>query len=135
VLKILILSLVCSGLAYGQEQETPADLAEKKNRQQMDDQAEQLELEKLRAQRKGKEETYDVLLARLRVLAATANKTKKVSDILAFEKNSDELLAYWMTAWKEKHPRALDEAINREKHEETVHLANLLDESLRDPKK
>jgi hypothetical protein len=45
VLKILILSLVCSGLAYGQEQETPADLAEKKNREQIDDQAAQLELE------------------------------------------------------------------------------------------
>ena len=123
------------GLVYGQEQETAADLAEKKNQEQINNQADQLELEKLRAQRQGKEETYDVLLARLRVLATTANKTKKASDILAFEKNSNELLAYWMDAWKEKHPKALAEAVARERHEETVHLASLLDESLRDPKK
>lgn len=135
MVKILILSFLCMGLVHGQEQETPADLAEKKNREQMDDQAAQLELEKVRSQRNGKEQTYEVYLARLRVLAATANKTKKASDILAFEKNSDELLAYWMSVWKEKHPKALAEASNRERHEETVHLANLLDESLRDPKK
>jgi len=86
VLKILILSLLCSGLAYGQEQQNQAAAADQQNHDRMAEESNQMELEMVRAERKGLGAVYLLLDERTKKQAAVANKTKASSDVLKFEK-------------------------------------------------
>jgi len=146
VLKILILSLVCSGLAYGQEQETPADLAEKKNQARMAEESKQMELEVVRAERKGPGAVYRLWDERTKKQAELANKTKASSDVLTFERMASSTLqalsrfidqrgfTYRLPSDNPNSP-GQEVAKSYMMDEEAKKLANLLDESLRDPKK
>jgi len=146
VLKILILSLVCFGLAYGQEQQNQAALAEQQNQERIAEESNQMELEMVRAERKGLGSVYLLLDERTKKQAAVANKTKDSSDVLKFERMASSTLQALSRFIDQRgftyrlpsdNPNSAGEWVPKSymMDEEAKKLANLLDESLRDPKK
>ena len=118
------------------------DKAEEKNQARMDEEAKQMELEVVRAERKGTEAVYDVWVERLKKLGEQANKSKATSDVLTFEKNLNSAMSIWERMfeenWNKNHPRrgAGDDilkqrAYERQRSQEVAHLESFSDASLR----
>lgn len=146
MVKILILSFLCTGLVYGQEQETPADLAEKHNQAKLDEESRQMELELVRAERKGAGAVYELWKDRTTQQAERANKSKSSSDVLIFEKMVSSTLDA-LSRFIDKRgftyrlPPDNSNSVGQEvpksymMDEEAKRLEQLLDVSLRDSKK
>lgn len=146
MVKILILSFLCTGLVYGQEQETPADLAEKQNKAALDEESRQMELELVRAERKGAGAVYELWKDRTTQQAERANKSKSSSDVLIFEKMVSSTLDA-LSRFIDKrgftyrlppdNPNSVGQEVPKSyiMDEEAKRLEQLLDVSLRDSKK
>lgn len=146
MVKILILSFLCTGLVYGQEQETPADLAEKQNKAALDEESRQMELELVRAERKGAGAVYELWKDRTTQQAERANKSKSSSDVLIFEKMVSSTLDA-LSRFIDKrgftyrlppdNPNTVGQEVPKSymMDEEAKRLEQLLDVSLRDSKK
>lgn len=146
MVKILILSFLCAGLVYGQEQETPADLAEKQNKAALDEESRQMELELVRAERKGAGAVYELWKDRTTQQAERANKSKSSSDVLIFEKMVSSTLDA-LSRFIDKrgftyrlpsdNPNSVGQEVSKSymMDEEAKRLEQLLDASLRDSKK
>jgi hypothetical protein len=118
------------------------DKAEEKNQARMDEEAKQMELEVVRAERKGTEAVYDVWVERLKKLGEQANKSKATSDVLTFEKNLNSAMSIWERMfeenWNKNHPRQgagedilKQRAYEMQRGQEVAHLESFLDASLR----
>ena len=146
MVKILILSFLWTGLVYGQEQETPADLAEKQNKAALDEESRQMELELVRAERKGAGAVYELWKDRTTQQAERANKSKSSSDVLIFEKMVSSTLDA-LSCFIDKrgftyrlpsdNPNSVGQEVSKSymMDEEAKRLEQLLDASLRDSKK
>ncbi len=146
MVKILILSFLWTGLVYGQEQETPADPAEKHNQAKLDEESRQMELELVRAERKGAGAVYELWKDRTTQQAERANKSKSSSDVLIFEKMVSSTLDA-LSRFIDKRgftyrlPPDNSNSVGQEvpksymMDEEAKRLEQLLDVSLRDSKK
>lgn len=146
MVKILILSFLWTGLVYGQEQETPADLAEKHNQAKLDEESRQMALELVRAERKGAGAVYELWKDRTTQQAERANKSKSSSDVLIFEKMVSSTLDA-LSRFIDKRgftyrlPPDNSNSVGQEvpksymMDEEAKRLEQLLDVSLRDSKK
>jgi hypothetical protein len=108
----------------------------------MNEESKQMELELVRAERKGTEAVYEVWVERLKKLGEQANKTKATSDILIYEKTLNSAMGIWERMfeenWNKNHPRQGAEydfikrpAFERQRSQEVAHLESFLDESLR----
>ena len=146
MVKLLILGFLCTGLAYGQEQETPADLAEKKNQARMAEESRQMELELVRAERKGPGAVYKLWDERTKKQAEVANKTKASSDVLTFERMASSTLEALSRFIDQRgftyrlpsdNPNSAGQIVPKSymMDDEAKKLENLLDESLRDTNK
>ena len=131
MVKIVILSFLCMGLVYGQEQETAADVAEKQNQARMNEESKQLEIEDVRAQQKGRFAVYALRKDRTEKQANVANKTKAASDVLIFERMVLSTIEAYRDAYREQGWK--EEWIKDKQELKSLEL--LLDKSLRDPKK
>ena len=118
------------------------DKAEKENQARMDEEAKQMELELVRAERKGTEAVYEVWVERLKKLGEQANKSKASSDVLIYEKTLNSAMGIWERMfeenWNKNHPRQGAEydfikrpEFERQRSQEVAHLESFLDESLR----
>ena len=118
------------------------DKAEEENQARMDEEAKQMELEVVRAERKGAEAVYEVLVSRLRKLGKKANESKATKDVLIFEDKLNSALELWERMfeenWNKNHPRQGAEydfikrpEFERQRSQEVAHLESFLDESLR----
>jgi hypothetical protein len=146
VVKILIFSFLCLSLIYGQEQPTPADLAEKQNQAALNEETRQMELEMVRAERKGAGAVYELWKERTAQQAERANKSRSSSDVLTFERMLSSTLEA-LSRFIDKrgytyrlppdNPNAIGQEVPKSymMDEEARKLEHLLDESLRDPKK
>ena len=146
MVRLLILSLACTGLIYGQTQETPTDLAEKQNQAALQEESRQMELELVRAERKGAGAVYELWKDRTTQQAERANKSKSSSDVLIFERMVSSTLEA-LSRFIDKrgftyrlppdNPNAVGQEVPKAymMDEETRRLEALLDVSLRDPKK
>jgi len=134
------------GLVYGQEQETAADVAEKQNQAIMAEESKQMELEVVRAERKGLGAVYELWAQRTKKQAKVANKTKASSDVLMFERmvsSTVQALSRFIDQrgftyrLPSDNPNSAGQQVPKSymMDEETKKLEDLLDESLRDPKK
>ena len=146
MVRLLILSLACTGLIYGQTQEAPTDLAEKQNQAALQEESRQMELELVRAERKGAGAVYELWKDRTTQQAARANKSKSSSDVLIFERMVSSTLDA-LSRFIDKrgftyrlppdNPNAVGQEVPKSymMDEEANRLEQLLDVSLRDPKK
>ena len=146
MVKILIFSFLCLSLIYGQEQPTPADLAEKQNQAALNEETRQMELEMVRAERKGAGAVYELWKERTAQQAERANKSRSSSDVLTFERMLSSTLEA-LSRFIDKrgytyrlppdNPNAIGQEVPKSymMDEEARKLEHLLDESLRDPKK
>jgi len=121
----------------------PPQTAEREDEKQarMNEESKQMELEVVRAERKGTEAVYDVWVERLKKLGEQANKTKATSDILIYEKTLNSATSIWERMfeenWRKNHPRqgAGDDilkqsAFERQRSQEVAHLESFLDATL-----
>jgi len=108
----------------------------------MNEESRQMELELVRAERKGTEAVYEVWVERLKKLGKQANKSKATSDVLIYEKTLNSAMGIWERMfeenWNKNHPRQGAEydfikrpAFERQRSQEVAHLESFLDESLR----
>ena len=108
----------------------------------MDEEANQLKLEVERAERKGTEAVYEVLVGRLRKLGKKANESKATKDVLTFEEKLNSALELWERVfeenWNKNHPgqgaeynSTKKQSFERQRNEELVRLESFLDEPLR----
>ena len=118
------------------------DKAEEENQARMDEEAKQMELELVRAERKGTEAVYEVWVSRLKKLGKKANESKATKDVLIFEDKLNSALELWERMfeenWNKNHPRQGAEydvikrpAFERQRSQEVAHLESFLDEPLR----
>lgn len=118
------------------------DKAEEENQARMDEEAKQMELELVRAERKGTEAVYEVWVSRLKKLGKKANESKATKDVLIFEDKLNSAVELWERMFEEKwnknHPRQYKDddilkqsAYEKERNREVAHLESFLDESLR----
>ena len=118
------------------------DKAEEENQARMDEEAKQMELELVRAERKGTEAVYEVWVSRLKKLGKKANESKATKDVLIFEDKLNSALELWERMfeenWNKNHPRQGAEydfikrpEFERQRNQEVAHLESFLDESLR----
>lgn len=131
--------------AYGKDVEpapTPIVETEAEKQARMNEESKQMELELVRAERKGTEAVYEVWVERLKKLGEQANKTKASSDILIYEKTLNSAMNIWERMfeenWNKNHPRqgAGDDILKQrayesQRNQEVAHLESFLDESLR----
>ena len=146
MVKILIFTFLCLSLIYGQEQPTPADLAEKQNQAALNEETRQMELEMVRAERKGAGAVYELWKERTAQQAERANKSRSSSDVLTFERMLSSTLEA-LSRFIDKrgftyrlpsdNPNSAGQEVPKSymMDEEARKLEHLLDESLRDPKK
>jgi len=115
--------------------------SEDERQTRMNEESRQLELELVRAERKGTEAVYDVWVERLKKLGEQANKTKVTSDVLIFEKTLNSATSIWERMfeenWRKNHPTqgAGDDilkqsAFERQRSQEVAHLESFLDATL-----
>jgi len=146
MIRLLILSLASTGLIYGQTQETPTDLAEKHSQASLNEQSTQMELELVRAERKGAGAVYELWKDRTTQQAERANKSKSSLEVLIFEKMASSTLEAFSRFIDERgftyrlpsnNPNSAGQVVPKSymMDEETRRLEALLDVSLRDPKK
>jgi hypothetical protein len=124
----------------------PSAPSEEALQKAMREEALKLEIEMTRAEREGEEAVYNVRYARTKKLAEKANQSKSLTDVLIFEKVSNETLASFRTmterrvrkAWAERGARSgdgseklIEEAIERQYNQEKANIEGLLDDSLR----
>ena len=131
--------------AYEKEGSTqPPQTAESEDEKQvrMNEESKQMELELVRAERKGTEAVYEVWVERLKKLGEQANKTKATSDILIYEKTLNSAIGIWERMfeenWNKNHPRQgagedilKQRAYETQRGQEVAHLESFLDASLR----
>lgn len=131
--------------AYEKEVESaPAPIVETEAEKQarMNEESKQMELEVVRAERKGTEAVYEVWVSRLKKLGKKANESKATKDVLIFEDKLNSALELWdrmfEEKWNKNHPRQGAEydfikkpAFERQRNEELARLESFLDESLR----
>ena len=131
--------------AYGKDVEpAPAPIVETEAEKQarMNEESKQMELELVRAERKGTEAVYEVWVERLKKLGEQANKSKASSDVLIYEKTLNSAMNIWERMfeenWNKNHPRqgAGDDILKQrayesQRNQEVAHLESFLDESLR----
>jgi len=145
MIQILVFSFLCVSFVCGQEQQTPADVAEKQNQAKMAEESRQMELELVRAQRKGATAVYELWKERTAQQAERANKSKSSSDVLIFEKMLSSTLDALSRSIDQKgftyrmpsdNPNSAGAIAPKSYviNEEKLKLENLLDESLREPK-
>lgn len=146
MIKVSILSFLWMSFVYGQEQETPADLAEKHNQAKLNEESRQMELEMVRAERKGAGAVYELWKDRTIKQAERANKSKSSSDVLIFEKMVSSTLDA-LSRFIDKRgftyrlpsnsPNSPGQEVSKSymMDEEANRLEQLLDASLRDSKK
>lgn len=146
VVRLLIFSFACTGLVCGQTQETAADLAEKQNQAALHEKTRQMELEMVRAERKGAGAVYELWKERTAQQAERANKSRSSSDVLIFERMLSSTLEA-LSCFIDKrgftyrlpsnNPNFAGQEVPKSymMDEEARKLEHLLDESLRDPKK
>jgi hypothetical protein len=122
----------------------PPQTAESEDEKQvrMNEESKQMELELVRAERKGTEAVYEVWVERLKKLGEQANKTKATSDILIYEKTLNSAMGIWERMfeenWNKNHPRPIkgdyelkSTGYERARNQEVAYLESFLDESLR----
>lgn len=146
MVRLLFLSFACTSLINAQTQETPIDLAEKQNQAALQEESRQMELEMVRAERKGVGAVYELWKERTIQQAERANKSKSSADVLIFEKMVSSTLDA-LSRFIDKrgftyrlppiNPNAVGQEVPKYymMDEEARKLEHLLDESLRDPKK
>ena len=139
-LLLLLPSIGVRAEASTQPPQTAESEAEKQAR--MNEESKQMELELVRAERKGTEAGYEVWVERLKKLGEQANKSKASSDVLIYEKTLNSAMGIWERMFEEKwnknHPRqgAGDDILKQrayesQRNQEVAHLVSFLDESLR----
>ena len=117
------------------------DKAEEENQARMDEEAKQMELELVRAERKGTEAVYEVWVSRLKKLGKKANESKATKDVLIFEDKLNSALELWERMfeenWNKNHPRQgagdniiKQRAYERQRSQEVAHLESFSDASL-----
>ena len=122
----------------------PPQTAESEDEKQvrMNEESKQMELELVRAERKGTEAVYEVWVERLKKLGEQANKTKATSDILIYEKTLNSAMGIWERMfeenWNKNHPKQgagedilKQRAYERQRSQEVAHLESFSDASLR----
>jgi hypothetical protein len=123
----------------------PPQTAESEDEKQvrMNEESKQMEMELVRAERKGTEAVYEVWVERLKKLGEQANKTKATSDILIYEKTLNSAMGIWERMfeenWNKNHPRpdswdyeTKKKAHEIERNQEVAYLESFLDDSLRE---
>ncbi|NBW17259.1 MAG: hypothetical protein EBR82_55705 [Caulobacteraceae bacterium] len=116
--------------------------SEEEKQARMNEESRQMELELVRAERKGTEAVYEVWVERLKKLGEQANKSKASSDVLIFEKTLNSAMGIWERMfeenWNKNHPRPISgdyelkrTGYERARNQEVAHLESFLDESLR----
>ena len=121
----------------------PPQTAESEDEKQarMNEESKQMELELVRAERKGTEAVYDVWVKRLKKLGEQANKSKAISDVLIYEKTLNSAMGIWERMfeenWNKNHPRSdgwnnamKQSAYERQRSQEVAHLESFSDASL-----
>lgn len=140
VLLLLLPTLGVRAEEAAQPPQTAESEAEKQAR--MNEESKQMELESVRAERKGTEAVYEVWVERLKKLGEQANKSKASSDVLIFEKTLNSAIGIWERMFEEKwnknHPRqgAWDDILKQrayesQRNQEVAYLESFLDDSLR----
>jgi hypothetical protein len=131
--------------AYEKEGSTqPPQTAESEDEKQvrMNEESKQMELELVRAERKGTEAVYEVWVERLKKLGEQANKSKATKDALTFEDKLNYVMSIWERMfeenWNKNHPRQgagedilKQRAYEMQRGQEVAHLESFLDASLR----
>jgi len=123
----------------------PPQTAESEDEKQvrMNEESKQMEMELVRAERKGTEAVYEVWVERLKKLGEQANKTKATSDILIYEKTLNSAMGIWERMfeenWNKNHSRQgagedilKQRAYEMQRGQEVAHLESFLDASLRE---
>ena len=137
---LLLPSIGVRAEASTQPPQTAESEAEKQAR--MNEESKQMELELVRAERKGTEAGYEVWVERLKKLGEQANKSKATSDVLIYEKTLNSAMGIWERVfeenWNKNHPRQYKDddilkkrAYEMQRNQEVAHLVSFLDESLR----
>ena len=125
---------------------SPAEV-EAKRQIRLNKESKQMELELVRAERKGLEAVYEVWVKRLKKLGQAANKSRDSSDVLIFEQALNSTMEIWERKFEEglrKNPifqsaeyEGKDVSFfakgmyENEKKREVAYLESFLDESLR----
>ena len=143
ILALLLLLLPTIGVRAEASAQPPQPVENEDEKQaRMNEESKQMELELVRAERKGTEGVYEVWVERLKKLGEQANKSKATSDVLIYEKTLNSAMGIWERMfeenWNKNHPRreAGDDilkqrAYERQRNQEVAHLESFLDESLR----
>jgi hypothetical protein len=116
--------------------------SEDEKQARMNEESKQMELELVRAERKGTEAVYEVWVERLKKLGEQANKSKATSDVLLFEKTLNSAIGIWERMfeenWNKNHPKQgagedilKQRAYERQRSQEVAHLESFSDASLR----
>ena len=139
----LLLLLPTIGVRAEEAAQPPQPVENEDEKQaKMNEESKQMELELVRAERKGMEAVYEVWVERLKKLGEQANKSKASSDVLIYEKTLNSAMGIWERMFEEKwnknHPRqgAGDDilkqrAYERQRSQEVAHLESFSDASLR----
>ena len=139
-LLLLLPSIGVRAEASTQPPQTAESEAEKQAR--MNEESKQMELELVRAERKGTEAGYEVWVERLKKLGEQANKSKATSDVLIYEKTLNSAMGIWERMfeenWNKNHPRAdgwdnamKQSAYEKQRNQEVAYLESFLNASLR----
>lgn len=143
ILALLLLLLPTIGVRAEASAQPPQPVENEDEKQaKMNEESKQMELELVRAERKGTEAVYEVWVERLKKLGEQANKSKATSNVLIYEKTINSAMGIWERMfeenWNKNHPRqgAGDDilkqsAYERQRGREVAHLESFLDESLR----
>lgn len=121
--------------------------AEAKRQIRLNEESKQMELELVRAERKGLEAVYEVWVKRLKKLGQAANKSRDPSEVLIFEQTLNSTMEIWERKFEEglrKNPifqsaESMGKDVSfiakgmyeDEKKREVAYLESFLDESLR----
>ena len=136
----LLLLLPTLGVRAEEAAQPPQPVENEDEKQaKMNEESKQMELELVRAERKGTEAVYEVWVKRLKKLGEQANKSKASSDVLIYEKTLNSAMNIWERMfeenWNKNHPRFDDifkkRAYETQRNQEVAHLESFLDESLR----
>ena len=139
----LLLLLPTLGVRAEEAAQPPQPVENEDEKQaKMNEESKQMELELVRAERKGTEAVYEVWVERLKKLGKKANESKATKDVLIFEDKLNSALELWGRVfeenWNKNHPRQYKDddilkqsAYEKQRNQEVAHLESFLDESLR----